>query len=203
MERIRCDFGTTGPSAIREKPFSYGGSVSQTIESPPEGANVMVAKIEMNIGAGDNDRISIWTNAGDVTSEIALGAADFVAADSDVFGSTFDYLGIFARSSRIDSVRVSNDPLAFRFVTTGIIPAVPTELLTILSIARSETGNSTEFTWRSEIGRMYAVETSADLIHWEELSDDWLATDVTTSFEHFDSEAGAPRRRYYRVRLLL
>jgi len=187
------------------KTFTYGWTVSQVEESPTEGPNVLVAKIEMNLDRGSKDRISVWTNAGDISSEVALGPADFVAEDSDVFGPSFDYFGIFARSSRIDSVRVSNDPTAFRFVATGSLQAPPEAAFDMLDITRSAADYSTTISWRSEIGLSYVIETSTDLENWEEVDDSWPdggATDVVTSYEHPDDASPSPRRRFYRVRLL-
>ena len=185
------------------KTFTYDSAVSQLLLSPPEGANLMVAKIEMNIDGGDNDRISIWTDAVDLSSEAALGEADFVADDGDPFGSTFDHFGIFARSSRIDSIRISNEVTAFRYVATGYLLPPPDDGLRILSIARTDGGDSTVLTWRSEVGRLYAIETSTDLEHWVELDDSWPlggATGEVTSFEHVDADSSPLTvRRYYRV----
>lgn len=185
------------------KTFSYASTVSQIEESPAEGPNVLVAKIEMNIDGGANDRVTIWTSAGDLSSELALGTPDFMAEDGDVFGPTFDNFGIFARSSRIDSVRVSNDPVAFRFVASGSAEIPPQEALSILAIARADTGDGTVFSWRSEVGQSYVVETSTDLALWEELEDYWPvggATEVVTAYEHADAGSNPVGRRYYRVR---
>ena len=186
------------------KTFSYGSTVSQIEESPAEGSNVMVAKIEMNVTSEGHDRISIWTDASNLSSELALDPPDFVAGDRDVFGTTFDHVGIFARTSRIDSIRVSNDPSAFRYIATGSLQAPPDNTLRVLSVNRSESGNSTHLSWRSEIGRLYVIEISADLIDWVEVEDSWPfggATAAVTSFEHLDDNSPAPEQRFYRVRI--
>ncbi len=105
--------------------FYYNGAATnldRTVWNGAQSPNVMMIRIDMDY-SGSNDRLSVWTHPTNVSSVAALGTPDFQASSANVFGTSFDYLGIIAgQASRIDSIRISNDPGAFTFVTTGVVP---------------------------------------------------------------------------------
>ncbi len=94
---------------------------STTFNFSTNQAYVLIGRVTIDDN-GSNDRIELWTHPSDVSTIAALGAPDFNLATADVFGTSMDYFGIDIRNSYVDAIRISDEPYAFEFVTTGIIP---------------------------------------------------------------------------------
>jgi len=117
----------------RAQGFTYNGTTTwipnSTYNFAKGAVSLLVARIIID-ETGNNDRLTVWTHPGDVSSIAALGTPDFDQATADVFGTSFDYFGFKVQSGTIegsnpaiDSIRISNDGnLAFGFVTTGMVP---------------------------------------------------------------------------------
>jgi hypothetical protein len=69
----------------------------------------------------------------------------------------------------------------------------------IVEVTRGRENGHATVTWTSADGETYAIESSRDLLEWEELDDGIPATGETTSFTD-PAAAGSPES-YYRVRI--
>ena len=76
----------------------------------------------------------------------------------------------------------------------------PAGKLTITDLKFDAAEGAATITWTSKPGRIYAVDSSTDLITWGELDDGIEADDTISSFTETDLASGASR--YYRVREL-
>lgn len=100
--------------------FDYNGTVSAMPWSSARAlgentAYLYVLKIVMNNG-GANDDVSVWVSPSNVTSEAAMGAADFQLSGVDAYGPTFDYIGFGAMQGNVfDAIRISNASYGFPY----------------------------------------------------------------------------------------
>ena len=134
--------GAAWPTGGPAQQFSYDGGVTYipatTFNFAGNSEHLLVARIIINDN-GTNDRLTVWTHPGDVSSFAALGAPNFDQATADAFGTSLDYFWFYCETTgvpypAIDSIRISDDAnLAFGFVTTGMVPEPAT--LTLLTLA--------------------------------------------------------------------
>jgi hypothetical protein len=116
---IRSDVGAT--SAVPEPLIQYGGAIDSSnntlISRGP--SKLMLARIEIDVGGTPNDTLTYWVNPnfnGDVAH--LNGQALYSTGGSDVFGPSFDSIGISfgAGLNVIDSIRVSSSLEGVGFV---------------------------------------------------------------------------------------
>ena len=106
-------------------------AAKELVENTPY---LVMMKIAMD-SSGSSDDLSIWINPSDVSTEAAMGTADFAVSGADAFGTTFDYIGYGARSGNmLDAIRISNDAGAFDFVT-GVPEPATLGLLAVGAVA--------------------------------------------------------------------
>ena len=121
---------------------------------------------------------------------ITLGAEGPTQANS--MAGRIDDFAIFANTLTPDQII----ELATGANPSDLIsPPVPFIITAINHDA--ETGGTT-ITWNSRDNRSYAVDSSDDLIFWEELTDSVLSTGESTSFN--DNLPIGTSRRFYRIR---
>lgn len=130
----------TGNSGNRQG--TYNGATITPSDSLPNLNNytagstaLMLARIDLDY-SGVNDRVHVWLNPDLSGGESTIGPGFLLGDSADVFGTTFESIGVsYSRSfGAIDALRISNDADGFIDVTSVFAPVFVPEPATLVML---------------------------------------------------------------------
>lgn len=121
----------------------YNGAENQPGAGVGMGAYVdgtvglLLVRVDMDHNGSGHDRVTAWFNPDLSGGQSTIGSGFLVGETVDVFGPTFDGLGVaFSRGNGvIDAIRISNDANGFQLVTTAVPEPTAPALLGCLGLA--------------------------------------------------------------------